>query len=104
MSTKNAQKQKRAKLSTASPVSAILRDAARYRFLRALASRDHKHHTTRALEVGIQDWGRNLGSKTSPFWSSLYVTKNEMDRAVDAAMRNSPNAEIQQPAGEARRS
>ena len=65
----------------------------RYRFLRSLQSRDHNGHTTRALEVEIQDWGKRLGSKNSPFWSSMPVTEKAMDRAVDAAMRKSRNAE-----------
>lgn len=98
MATKKTRKLTRAVPSPASAGSAILRDAARYRFLRSLASRDHKGHTTRALEVEIQDWGKNLGRKTSPFWSSMPVTENAMDRAVDAAMRNSPNAEVSESA------
>lgn len=71
--------------------SAILRDAMRYRFLRSRASRDHKGNTARALEVEILDWGRNFKGETSPFWSSQPVTETAMDRAVDAAMRKSPN-------------
>ena len=73
--------------------SAILRDAMRYQFLRSLQSRDHKGRTTRALEVEIQDWGKRLGSKNSPFWASMPVTGKGMDRAVDAAMRKSPGEE-----------
>jgi hypothetical protein len=73
--------------------SAILRDAMRYRFLRSLQSRDHNGRTTRALEVEIQDWGKRLGDKNSPFWASMPVTEKAMDRAVDAAMRKSLNAE-----------
>jgi hypothetical protein len=66
------------------------KDAARYRFLRSEASRDHKHHTQRSLEVEIQDWGGNLShdrGRGMGFWSSLPVVGADMDKAVDRAMK-----------------
>lgn len=70
-------------------IDPILKDAMRYRFLRSKASRDHKHHTTRSLEVEVQDWGSKLGDRSpgQGFWSSLPVLELDMDKAVDAAMK-----------------
>lgn len=66
---------------------AMARDAERYRFLRSDESRDHAHHTRRAMVVAEADWSKNFtpGSKPS-MWTYRSCCGGKMDAAVDAAM------------------
>lgn len=76
--------------NTAPPQPAEAVNAARYRVLRSEASRDHKHHSQKCFHAGIEGWPvRDLGKSESddcPVWSSMELTDDDLDAAIDAAI------------------
>lgn len=68
----------------------LRKDALRYRFLRSEESRpdmDGGVGTTRRLCVEVHDWGKNLGAKNMPFWASMELLGDAMDKEVDRQMK-----------------
>lgn len=65
----------------------LVKDAMRYRFLRSLESRDHNDHSRYAFCVGKCDWAKKLGDKGINMWSRLDISEDQMDEAIDRAMK-----------------
>lgn len=69
-------------------------DAERYRALRARVGSDHKHHTQRAIEVIVSDWGRSFGRTdiNAGVWCMNTIDGDELDAAIDSAILQSQKA------------
>ena len=77
----------RAQIMKEAEIKSLKKDAARYRFLRAI-DYTKPFETKRAVKVAVCDWGKNLDSECAcNIWSSMEVAGPDMDKEVDRQMQ-----------------